>query len=402
MSKSLPIHAVFHVAAVVALAAGNTLGDDPTFLEFPDDEVATPVDLLQSIHAINSILSGQEPPTSFDPRTSWPNRRGGSNDPRKRPKTPTPSGNRPNPSQLPKRATKPPRNPSRPPNERPSVNPPNGRRNLTQRERIGPDRRITEPPRGLAESLLNSNGASRRSNDQQDSPPQGSFRDRLNRILLDAAQNSFEQKTDDQASLSIFERAFSKAADSMKEQMDGKAPGWRKRFANKWNAATARVRRSRDESDDWLRRAAPVSSGAAASTGMSTWWLAGLALLAIASAAFLARRKIAAYLGNHPRSTIKRLRLALRKIDSRRDLITAVDRFLLWSLGAKSATWNCKMMRQSLAASYPHLNPQIEDLVDDYELARYAPDSISISPTQLKRCSITLNHLVAVETANGE
>lgn len=401
MSKALSIYTVIRAVAVVALVAGNTMGDDPTFLEFPDDEVATPVDLVESIHAINSILSGQEPPASFDPRTFWPNDRGGSNDPRKRPKIPTPRGNRPTPSQLPNRTTNPPRSPSRPPMGRPSVNPPNGRRNLSQRERTGLDRRIAEPSRRLAESLLNSNSTSRRSNDQQDSPPQGSFRDRLNRILLDAAQNSFEQKTDDKASLSIFERAFSKAADSMEEQMDGKAPGWRKRVANQWNRATARVRRSRDESDNWLRRAAPASSGAEASNGMTTWWLAGLALLIIAAGAFLARRRIAAYLGNHPRLTVKRLRFALRKIDSRRDLIAAVDRFLLWSLGSKSTTWNCKMMRQSLATTYPQLRPQIEDLVDDYELARYAPDSTSISPTQLRRCSMTLKHLVAVETANG-
>lgn len=59
-------------------------------------------------------------------------------------------------------------------------------------------------------------------------------------------------------------------------------------------------------------------------------------------------------------------------------------------------------MKQALSATYPHLRLQVEDLVEDYEQARYAPESNPLSSTQLKQCSLTLHHLVAAERADQD
>lgn len=402
MFRPLPEQVVVRLIAVLLLYTVTALADDATFREFPDDEVATPTDLVESLRAIDAIHFAPQRPDSIDPHSFWPNDRNREAEPRDRPERPSsprrngrkprqPTRQRSNPRAKPPIPTTPPqdRRPSkRPPRESPL--------------RIDPSQRNMPQPKRLAESLLNGRNTVQRSNRQQDVVPQGGFRDRLNRILLDAARESLEQKADGGAGLNMFERAFSKTADAMKESLDSQTPDWRKRLVNKWESATERVRESRDQSDNWLRRAAPASSSGASSGRMVPWSFAGIVLLLSVAVAFLARHRISAYLGKHPQMKLRRLRFALRTIQSRRDLIAAVDRFLLWSLGAETGCWNCRVMKQSLVAAYPQLGPQIDDLVDDYELARYAPESRIISPGQLKRCSTTLNQLVAVETANGQ
>lgn len=425
--------------------------DDATFREFPDSEVATPAELLRTLDVFRDLRDAysraastdpenptrntpnrevNEPPKEEDPNGSSSPRRNSTSpnrltfpmnvsDPgaRQTPTTPPPNrtGQSPRVVPLPRPGSTPSANPRRvsPPKVPEGSSPGPGQTREPRPPQPSPPRTansdnprpspttISLPPE-LPEPKFSESLTKRNSSERETPPPRGSFRDRLNRILLGAAQDSFEQKTNDAASLSMFEKAFSKATSSMKDSLDGRDPGWRKRIANRWDSASRRARHSRDESSGWLRRSTPSTSENGNSSNATAWLLVALGLLVIAAIAFFSRRRIGKYFATQPRLTLKRLRFALRSIDSRGDLILAVDRFLLWSLGSKSDSWNCHVMKMSLATSYPQLGPAIEDLVSDYEQARYAPETCEISPTQFKRCMTTLHHLVAAETAKDE
>jgi hypothetical protein len=425
--------------------------DDATFREFPDSEVATPAELLRTLDVFRDLRDSYSRAASTDPENpsrNNPNREvndpteeedpNGSNSPRRNSTSPnrltfpmnendpgarrTPATPPPNRTGQSPRVVAPPRPGSTPPVDPRRVSPPNvpqgnspgpGQAREPRRAPSAPPQtqdsdnprpnRITiSLPPELPKPKFPEGLTERNSSERETPPPRGSFRDRLNRILLGAAQDSFEKRTNEAASLSMFEKAFSKATSSMKDSLDGRAPGWRKRIANRWDSAREGARHSRDESSGWLRRSTPSMSGAGNSSNATAWLLVALGLLVIAAIAFFSRRRIGKYFATQPQMTLKRLRFALRSIDSRGDLILAVDRFLLWSLGTKSGSWNCQVMKMSLATNYPQLGPAIEYLVSDYEQARYAPDSCEISSTQFKRCMTTLHHLVAAETAKDD
>lgn len=400
--------------AAQSMFATKSAADDATFREFPDSEVATPGELVRSLTRLRfgsaESRVPENPPGSVNPggTASEPPQQ----EPPANPPTSPGSASTRIPT-LPMGGGQPGANrppiipPLNRPGQRPPIlpqpRPPRGanRIPITPPATAGSNNPRLRPP-SLPNSPLTNRPAVSNSGEREAPAPTGSFRDRLNRILLDAAQDSFAKKAGDSASLSRFEKAFSQATDSVKASLDGRMPGWRNRLSSQWKNVTQKARRSRDKSVGWLRRSTRASSNAGESNGATAWWLVLLGLLLIVTVGYFSRHKIAKYLARPPELTLKQMRFTIRRIDSRRDLIVAVDRFLLWSIGSKADSWNCQVIRDSLAATYPQLDAMVEDLVDDYERARYAPESLAISPAEFGRCSATLHHLVAVEAADGE
>lgn len=224
------------------------------------------------------------------------------------------------------------------------------------------------------------------------------FRDRMNRILLQAAEDSLARNSNDASQLNVLERTFQRIAESAKDRLDEKSPDWRRRMGRKLKSLDSRLVQS-SASSVALWRGSSSSAPSLTRPSHVTTWLVGLLLAVLAVVVW---RRLAAHVARQPPSLLKKLRIKVKSIDSRQDLILAVDEFLISRLGRRSDSWNCQMMKESLCAAHPEHIAPIVMLVDDYELARYAPKSTAISRSRLQRCSATLRQLVNIATPNDE
>jgi len=95
------------------------------------------------------------------------------------------------------------------------------------------------------------------------------------------------------------------------------------------------------------------------------------------------------------RRVTKRLRNAV--IDTPKDLVEAVDVFLVGKFGSQSSWWNDRHARQRLNSVAPKYASKIDDLLKDYVRARYMRAEVRLSSAEQQRYKQTLLELAAFE-----
>ncbi len=85
------------------------------------------------------------------------------------------------------------------------------------------------------------------------------------------------------------------------------------------------------------------------------------------------------------------------KIDSPKDLVETVDRFLLGKFGVRSSWWNARLAQRVMNSGSPEFQTRVADLIQDYVRARYMRDDIQIPTADQQRYKKTLEELSALD-----
>lgn len=85
------------------------------------------------------------------------------------------------------------------------------------------------------------------------------------------------------------------------------------------------------------------------------------------------------------------------KIDSPKDLVETVDRFLLGKFGIRSSWWNARLAQRVMNSGSPEFQTRVADLIQDYIRARYMRDDIQIPTADQQRYKKTLEELSALD-----
>ena len=81
------------------------------------------------------------------------------------------------------------------------------------------------------------------------------------------------------------------------------------------------------------------------------------------------------------------------KIQSPKDLVEAVDHFLIIKFGSDSRWWNAKHAHNVLCAGAPEFSPKISELIKDYVRVRYMRADVRLSESEQRRYKTTLQEL---------
>ena len=87
----------------------------------------------------------------------------------------------------------------------------------------------------------------------------------------------------------------------------------------------------------------------------------------------------------------KRFRNA--NIQSPKDLVEAVDHFLIIKFGSDSRWWNAKHAHSVLCAGAPEFSPKISELIKDYVRVRYMRAEVRLSESDQRRYKTILQEL---------
>ena len=130
-----------------------------------------------------------------------------------------------------------------------------------------------------------------------------------------------------------------------------------------------------------------------------------MAVLAVGVGAFLLVRQRVPH--RELRSALQRARHAkqvqwmIRAIKSREDFVAAFDEFVIYSGGLQSRSWNTQTVHATLVESHPEYSKQIGELVDQYNLARYAPDNLQPSEAEKLEHNASTLHQLATRNATA-
>ena len=94
------------------------------------------------------------------------------------------------------------------------------------------------------------------------------------------------------------------------------------------------------------------------------------------------------------RRASRRLRNAV--IQSPKDLVDAVDQFLITKFGLQSSWWNDQHARRRLSTDAPEFSAKINDLLQDYVRARYMRSEVRLSESEQARYKQTLQELAKI------
>ena len=232
-----------------------------------------------------------------------------------------------------------------------------------------------------------------------------SLHQRVNQLLLDAAENSLDDKQgkgdagDSGLSAGSVSKLLNKLAEAAQEKLND--PGTRDRLANSLKNASSRAKKA-TKSGLWNRMVVGRSSfDPGIGSGVNGWTIAmgvgGLLILSILFFVFRSRitKTVAQYLGRRAADEP----FSLQKVDSRSDLVRAVDRYLKYLFGRSSRWWHSRSIERQLVSATPHLQGEISDLIDSYEIARYAPRSVAVPGERLRQSEQTLKRLFEFEEA---
>ena len=120
--------------------------------------------------------------------------------------------------------------------------------------------------------------------------------------------------------------------------------------------------------------------------------IVGLSLLLIY---LLAKSFIGDEVKTNKRKVIQQIRNT--KIDSPKDLVETVDRFLLGKFGVRSSWWNARLAQRVMNSGSPEFQTRVADLIQDYVRARYMRDDIQIPTADQQRYKKTLEELSALD-----
>ena len=81
------------------------------------------------------------------------------------------------------------------------------------------------------------------------------------------------------------------------------------------------------------------------------------------------------------------------KIHSPKDLVEAVDYFIVQKFGGRSQWWNAKHAQDMLCAGAPGYSAKISELLKDYVRARYTRADVTLSPEEQLNYKMTLQEL---------
>ena len=82
------------------------------------------------------------------------------------------------------------------------------------------------------------------------------------------------------------------------------------------------------------------------------------------------------------------------KIHSPKDLVEAVDYFIVQKFGTRAQWWNARHAQEVLCAGSPGYSAKISDLLKDYVQARYTRSDVKLSEEQQRSYKRTLQELV--------
>ena len=403
------------VAAVVCVAA--TVRADDAFREFPDTEVLRPVELFRTLLEMQNLppelleqarqmsanMSHSQPPPDMGFRFGQQTGPGGVNipgssgAPGKSPTSPPQKKQGTTPGS-PKGPPAPPKGPGAPPGSPPPGSNPTspfgpggapGKGPASPKQSNSPPRKRPSPSK-----------TQQRSADRARSTANENFRQRMNRILLNAAREAAQRESDGEPRNAL-ERLLEKAQKEVTEAVKKSSPEtrrkWRKRFQQVGKNANGQ------RSADWLNSSRDESSGAPTpGARTSSWWpwlLLGIVALAIGAAVTLRRSKHAAAIvaARQRARNEKRVKSLIRGIQTHRELIDALDQLVLWRHGDEASSWDSTRVETMLRRGNPRSASQIEDLIHHYTLAKYSPSKQPLNREQLTHCAATLDALAETE-----
>ncbi|MCA9227312.1 MAG: hypothetical protein KDA47_16930, partial [Planctomycetales bacterium] len=230
---------------------------------------------------------------------------------------------------------------------------------------------------------------------QQTSPDEG-FRERMNRILLNAARNA--NRNVKHGDPNALERLVAMAQKSVQKSINETSPEMRRKLRDSMSRIDRRTRERNagGHSTSWLNQAQPPSPPAGGDFPWQTagiWLAVGLGIGALATVWVRRQQHPARRQAVQHAIAGKRLQWLIQAIRNRTDLIAAFDQFVLWSRGAQAASWNTRDVRESLVRDTPERREEIAALVETYASARYAPEHLAISTDHLDHGAALLHEL---------
>lgn len=225
--------------------------------------------------------------------------------------------------------------------------------------------------------------------------PNESFRDRMNRILLDAAKQSTtadeadEGENEDQRAGPL-NGLLNQLASRFQESMQD--PERRRRFQQSLERQRNSVSNSRLPS----RRA--WSSDAISSAGGSS--LLGGVLLIGAVAFFVAlffssplKDRVLGAVSQYASGLNRTRSYQVSEITNSDELVAAIDRFVFWRFGLGAHWWHGGYVHQQLVDGHPHRTIEIDQLLNAYETARYSQRSDSLDEQSFAATARCLSNL---------
>lgn len=223
------------------------------------------------------------------------------------------------------------------------------------------------------------------------------FRNRMNRILLDAAkestQNASSRKVDEKTKNAMSEFLSELAMAANKRMKEAEID------RDVLNSMNSRLSSSQNQQSN---RMSAENSNA---SGEGSWFGRGgmitlLMFIAGGSVVVLVLLGLKKQQSRIPKKQIVRKSFAevqskVNRINSAGDLVLALDEYVGWRFGYGSAWWHNGQVRHGLLTEHPALQSKIQQLMSTYERARYAPGSLGPDDIELKEGVQTVRELVS-------
>lgn len=235
--------------------------------------------------------------------------------------------------------------------------------------------------------------------------PDASFRDRFNRILLDAAQGSVQDKAsgngesgDDSRDSNAMNELLSGFAKSFQDKMN--TPENRQRIQESFR----RQQKAKQSGDSNRMRQVFGDGQSLSDTSVNTTGSTIVVILIAAGVVvfFLTRtwrNRVTQAISRYASVVAHAKAFRLMNIGSPKELVDAVDRFVFWKYGHGAHWWHGGLVKRQLIESHPQLRSEIGSLLGAYETARYAPDR-NLDASELTATEATLHQLLEISKAD--
>lgn len=226
------------------------------------------------------------------------------------------------------------------------------------------------------------------------------FNEAMNRILVEAARHAKEKEAGEESAVvtasreSILNPIISRVEKLVADEGHNRSnrPSWmRGRGGRSWSLGRFK----------WRFPTPGAPSPDALAPGGSLWVLLSPVLLCLLILATIPLwRRLQPKLSKYLNVSAALTHFALLRIDSRDDLVRAVDRFLLLRFGLVSTWWHCRTVERALAGLRPELRSEVASLMATYEISRYGPNPEAVTHEQVQEAAEVLRRLAeSPETA---
>ena len=208
-----------------------------------------------------------------------------------------------------------------------------------------------------------------------DSQPKESFRDRMNRILLDAAKDSTSgDGGEGEPKEGMLDGFLNRVAARFQKTM--RDPERQRHFRDRFEQERRTVSTSSLPSSDVLSRSGDLlsDSGGPGLLGM-VLLIGAFTFVVVMFFSTPLRDRVFGVMNQYASNLNKTRKYHVPEIASAADLVTAVDQFVFWRFGLGAHWWHGGYVHQQLVEAHPHRVIEIDQLLDAYETARYSPTS---------------------------